>query len=131
MKWIIRCKFYQITLFSKYIGGVQKSEKNFFAFLDELGHSEYFLKLKKKKKKVEKGPFPPPPPLKSWKIPTFFFFSYFEGFPYLHNTHSYRPSKYYTFLPEKSNECKNKTEVLTLCPSPPESKPFHIQPDLC
>ena len=39
-----------------------KGEKFFFAFLDELGHSEYFLKLKK-----------------SRKIPTFFF--YFDGFP--------------------------------------------------
>ena len=37
-------------------GGGPKGEKNFYAFLDELGHSEYFLKLKKKKN----GPWPPP-----------------------------------------------------------------------
>ena len=56
--------------------------KIFFAFLDELGHSEYFLKLKKIK--LENGPWPPTP-LKSWKIPTFlfFFFFFFDGFPYL------------------------------------------------
>ena len=50
----------------KNLGGGSKKWKNFFAFLDELGHSEYFLKLEKKK--LENGP-----PLKSWKIPTFFF----------------------------------------------------------
>ena len=43
-------------------GGVHKFETNFYAFLDELGHSEYFLKLKKK---VGKWPL-------TKKIPSFF-----------------------------------------------------------
>ena len=46
--------------------------KNFFAFLDELGHSEYFLK---KKKKVWKMDLTPPPVKKYGKFHTFYFFS--------------------------------------------------------
>ena len=39
------------------MGGGTKNWKKFFAFLDELGHSEYFLK---KKKSMENGSDPPP-----------------------------------------------------------------------
>ena len=44
-------------------GGVTKSEKFFFAFLDELDHSNHFLKCPSKSLTFSLSPPPPPPPL--------------------------------------------------------------------
>ena len=61
----------------KNLGGGSKKWKNFFAFLDELGHSEYFLKS------MENGSDPPSPAQKSMENSILFIFFYFEGFPKL------------------------------------------------